>query len=131
MNIYLIIAIGGVLGIFAHSLFAVNKINKRTGVSTTFRSIFIEYWKNDKLSFLTSCFCFLILMWISSEFVNLNQLEQVNNAESLKERLFHFKLAGFIKTASVIAGYFADSIVYGIMGVTEKRLAKTFDEQGK
>jgi hypothetical protein len=70
------------------------------------------------------------LLFCSSEFVNLNNLEEADNSHSLKERLFNFKLASFIKTASVIAGWFNQSIVYGFMGVTEKKL-KTFFEEGQ
>jgi hypothetical protein len=127
MNIYLVIAIGGLLGIFGHSLSAVNKINKRNP-NTNFKEVFAAFWKNDKLSVITSVCFFGILMYCSSEFVNLNDLESVDNSHSLKERLFNFKLAGFIKTASVIAGWFNQSIVYGFMGVTEKKLKDFFEK---
>lgn len=124
MNIYLVITIGGLLGIIAHSLKKVNEINKKFD-HTSFKTVFVEYWKHDKLAFVTSVFSFVVLLFISSEFVNLNHLEEVDNHQSLKERLFNFKLAGFIKTASVIAGWFADSIIYGFMGVTAKRIEKS------
>jgi hypothetical protein len=129
MNIYLVITIGGLLGIFGHSLSAVNKINKRTA-NTNFKEVFAAFWKNDKLSVFTSICFFGILLFCSSEFVNLNNLEEADNSHSLKERLFNFKLASFIKTASVIAGWFNQSIVYGFMGVTEKKL-KTFFKEGE
>jgi hypothetical protein len=125
MNIYIIITVGGLIGILLHSLKKVNEINKGFS-NTTFKIVFVEFWKHDKLSLLTSAVCFGALLFISSEFVNLNQLESVDNTHSLKERLFNFKLAGFIKTASVIAGYFSDSLVYGFMGVTSKRIAEQF-----
>jgi hypothetical protein len=127
MSIYFVIAAGGLLGIFLHSLKAVNSINKKMeGVS--FRDVFVEYWKHDKLAVFTAVCCFGVLLFVSSEFVNLNELEAGHN-EPLKERLFHFRLATFIKTASVIAGYFSDSLVYGFMGVTEKRIQKQLKEQ--
>jgi hypothetical protein len=129
MNIYLVITIGGLLGIFGHSLSAVNKINKRTP-NTNFKEVFAAFWRNDKLSVFTSICFFGILLFCSSEFVNLNNLEEADNSHSLKERLFNFKLASFIKTASVIAGWFNQSIVYGFMGVTEKKL-KTFFKEGE
>ncbi len=128
MNIYLVITMGGLLGIFGHSLSAVNKINKRHP-DTNFKEVFHLFWKNDKVSVFTSVCFFGILMYCSSEFVNLNDLEAVDNNHSLKERLFNFKLASFIKTASVIAGWFNQSIVYGFMGVTEKKLKTFFDKE--
>ena len=125
MNIYLVITFGGLLGILGHSLKVVNSINKRYD-STDFKTVFAEYWKHDKLAFITSIFSFVILLYVSSEFVNLNHLEDTH--DSLKERLINFKIATFIKTSSVIAGWFSDSIVYGFMGVTEKRIKKSLDE---
>jgi hypothetical protein len=125
MNIYLVITFGGLLGILGHSLKVVNSINKRYD-STDFKTVFAEYWKHDKLALLTSMFSFAILLYVSSEFVNLNHLEDTH--DSLKERLINFKIATFIKTSSVIAGWFSDSIVYGFMGVTEKRIKKSLDE---
>ena len=127
MNIYLVITIGGLLGIFGHSLSAVNKINKRT-LDTNFKEVFAAFWRNDKLSVFTSVCFFGILLFCSSEFVNLSTLESTDNNVSLKERLFNFKLASFIKTASVIAGWFNQSIIYGFMGVTEKKLKTFFDK---
>lgn len=127
MNIYLVITFGGILGLLLHALKTINGINKKYD-HTSFNQVFYEYWRHDKLAFITAVFCFGVLLFVSSEFVNLNNLEAVDNSKSLKERLFNFRLASFIKCASVIAGYFADSLVYGFMGVTEKKLDKQFKD---
>jgi hypothetical protein len=127
MNIYIVITFAGMLGIIGHSLRTINAINKRNSYNDL-KFVFHEYWKNDKLSLITSVFSFGLLLFCSSEFVNLNDLESVDNSHSLKERLFNFRIAAFIKTAGVIAGWFSQSIVYSFMGVTEKRLKAFFDK---
>jgi hypothetical protein len=128
MNIYLVITFGGLLGIIGHSLQKINGINKRHA-HTSFKAVFNEYWKHDWFSVLSSIFFFGVLLFVSSEFVNLKHLEEADNQTSLKERLLNFRLANFIKFASVIAGWFADSLVYGIMGVAEKRIAAQLQAQ--
>ena len=127
MNIYIVMTIAGILGIICHALYKINGINRRY-TETDFNKVFQEYWKHDKLALVTSFFCYGMLLFVSSEFVNLNQLEAIDPHQSLKERLLNFRLATFIKTASVIAGYFADSLVYGAMGVAEKRIQKQIEQ---
>ena len=121
MNIYWILCIGGLIGIALHVLKTLNSINKRND-KATLKLVIDEYWAHDKLALFTSIFCYMVLLFISSEFVNLNQLETIDYSQSLRERLYNFRIANFIKVASVIAGYFSDSLVFGFMSVTEKRI---------
>jgi hypothetical protein len=125
MNIYLVMSIGGVIGIILHGLNSIRKINKHTP-NVNLHQVFSEYIKSDKLSLLISAFCFIALLFISSEFVDLSHLEEAERGQSLKERLFHFKLAQFIKTSSIIAGYFSQYIVYGFLGKTAVNLKAQF-----
>ena len=112
---------GGLLGIMLHSLVSVRSINKRVP-NANFKMIFKEYWANEWMSIASSVFCFAVLLFVASEFVNLEKVDTPDYTESLKDRLVHFKLSQFIKVTSVIAGYFSDSIIYGFLGVTEKRI---------
>lgn len=126
MNIYFLMALGGLLGIIIHAIKSIGAINKRTeGVK--FKDVFKIYWTSEWLSFLSSFVLFAALLFVSSEFIDLNKIDTPDIREPLKERLLHFKLSSFIKTASIIGGYFCDSIVYGFLGVTEGRI-KTFLE---
>jgi hypothetical protein len=128
MNIYIVMTIGGLLGIFLHSLKAVNGINKRFD-QTNFQNVFKEYWAHDKLAVVTSIICFGVLLFISSEFINPGKIDTPDVHDTLQDKLMHFRIANFIKVVSVIAGYFSDSIVYGFMGVTEKRIQKKFADE--
>lgn len=125
MNIYLVMSVGGVIGIILHGLNSIRKINKHNP-NVNLSQVFSEYIKSDKLSLVISAFSFLALLFISSEFVDLKHLEDMDVREPLKERLFHFKLAQFIKTSSIIAGYFSQYIVYGALGKTQERLKAQF-----
>lgn len=115
-------AFGGLLGILLHAGKAMYNIKKRN--ETTFNNVFQMYWKTEWMSFLGSILCFGVLLFVASEFVNLESIDEPDPAEDVKERLLHFKISNFIKLSSVIAGYFADSIVYGFLGVTEIKLKK-------
>lgn len=121
MNIYAIMCLGGLLGIILHSFTSVRNINKRTA-GVKFGDVLKMYWQTEYLSVITSCFCFGVLLFVASEFVNLSKIDTIDYSESLKDRLLHFRISNFIKLTSVIAGYFADSLVYGFIGVTEKKI---------
>jgi hypothetical protein len=70
-----------------------------------------------------------VLLFISSEFINPGKIDTPDVHDTLQDKLMHFRIANFIKVVSVIAGYFSDSIVYGFMGVTEKRIQKKFADE--
>jgi hypothetical protein len=128
MNIYLIMTIGGILGIFAHSLKKVNEINKLHD-NMSFQEVFVMYWSHDKLAVFTSVVCYGILLFVSSEFINYGKIDHPDIGDSLQDKLLHFRIANFIKLTSVTVAYFSDSIVYGFMGVTEKRIQKKFADE--
>jgi len=122
MSIYLVMAFGGLIGIVLHALIVIRNINKRTA-GVDFKAVFNEYWKTEWLSLLFSFVAFGALLFVASEFVDLKKLDNDKSA-SITERLMNFRIANFIKLSSVLAGYFADSIVYGFLGITEKKLNK-------
>jgi hypothetical protein len=130
MNPYITMTIGGMLGIVLHTFKVIRDINKRN-VNVNFRMVFLEYWKTDYLSLTVSILCFATMLFVASEFIDLNHVEISDPKQPLSERLMHFKIANFIKMSSVIAGYFSDSIVYGFLGVTEVKLKKQFSDAEK
>ena len=65
---------------------------------------------------------FIALLYLSSEYVNLENLDKIDYSETIKDRLLHFRLSNFIKTSSLMAGYFSDYIVYKFIGKAKKKL---------
>lgn len=128
MNIYLIITAGGLLGIFGHALQVINKINKRHP-HTDFKSLFREYWATEWLSLISSVALFGIILFVAADFLNLQKVEAPDPDATKEVKALYWKLSVFIRCASVVAGWFADSIVYGFMGVMEKRIQKKIQEQ--
>jgi hypothetical protein len=118
-------SIGLLIGTVLHAANSIRKINKNNP-NVSLSQVFHQYIQNDKIALLTSIACSLALLWVSSEWVNLSHLEASDKAEPLKEKLYHFKLAQFIKTTSVVAGYFSDYIVYGWLGKTKGIIADKF-----
>lgn len=127
MNIYLVMVFGGLIGITLHILVAMATINRKME-KANFRMVWKQYWSSEYLSLLMSVVAFVGLLYVSSEYVDLNNLERPDYSEPIKDRLFHFKLAAFIKTTSILAGFFSDYVVYKWLGVTEKKLKQKFDE---
>lgn len=121
MNIYLVMILGGILGIAGNAIKTIGAINKRND-NTNFKKTWSMFWASETFALSVSVFCYGILLFVASDFVNLDKLDTPDYGESLKERLFHFKIATFIKTTSIICGYFSNSIVYGFLGVTEKKI---------
>lgn len=135
-HIYLLISIGGLIGIVLHALRSMSMINKRNS-HVNFKQVFYEYWKTDWFSLIVSFFCFVAIVYCSSEFINYTDVTGVNEPhQDLKDKLVHFQIRNFIKASSVLAGYFSDSLVYGFLGLTGKKLQKQFmdaqkDDKGK
>jgi hypothetical protein len=125
VNPYVAMTIGGVLGMLLHTFKVIRDINKRNA-AVNYRMVFVEYWKTEYLSVTVSILCFATMLYVASEFVDLNHVEIDDPKQPLAEKLVHFKISRFIKLSSVIAGYFSDSLVYGFLGVTEIKLRKKF-----
>lgn len=128
MNIYLVMSLGGLLGISLHVLVTMQTINKNTP-SATFKDVWNLYLKTDRISFIISIVSFAILLYLSGEYVNFNNLDKVDYSEPVPDRLLHYKVANFIKTSSVIAGYFSDYIIYKFIGKTKKALEKKLGDE--
>lgn len=125
MNIYLIITAGGLLGIFGHALQTIGKINRRTP-QATFKGLFHMYWNTEWFSFICSFAFFGILLFISVDFLNLQKIETPDPDASKEVKALYWKISVFIRCVAVGAGWFADSLVYGLMGVFEKQVAQKF-----
>ncbi len=127
MNIYLVMIFGGILGIVLHSFKAVRDINKRTA-GVNFTMVLKQYWTTEYLSIFASIFCFGVLLFIASEFINMKSVDTIDYSQPIKDRLLNFKLSNFIKLTSVLAGYFSDSLVYGFLGKTEQKINDKINE---
>lgn len=130
MNIYATISFGGLLGIILHALQACIKINKRNA-NVNLKMVFTEYFQTEGFSFLVSVFCYGVILFVSSEFINYKAVSGEDQVQTdLKDKLLHFQVSNFIKVTSVVVGFFADSIVYGFLGKTEKSLKAKFGTDG-
>jgi hypothetical protein len=122
--------IGGFLGIILHVFHTVDVISKRlypVNQKIKFNLVLKEFWATEWFSLLRSFVCFGVLLFVSSEFVNLKKITVPDNSINLEERLLHFNIANFIKATSILAGYFSDSIIYGFFGKTEQSLKDKFN----
>lgn len=128
--IYIVMTIGGTLGILAHTFVAANKINKRLGVRDL-DHVFGELWEKDLKTIIRGFFFFIILLFIAADYIDFNNLNTVDYTLSIPERVYRFRIANFIRTSSVIAGYFAESIVYGIFGKAEQIIKQKIDSINK
>lgn len=121
MSIYLVMIIGGFLGILIHAIVTMATINKNMQ-KATFKVVWRCYWAYDYWSFIISIAGFTALLYLSSEYVDLEKLDKINYSEPISERLLHFKVSNFIKTSSLVAGFFSDYIVYKFIGKAKKKL---------
>ncbi len=126
MNTYIVMFIGGFLGIFLHSLMKVRGINRRLP-SENYKSVFIEYWKSEWASIGVSVIAVVTAMFISSEYLNIKDTDKTpaNITEILQ-----YKIATFLKTTFVVLGYCADAAVNAFLGVTEKKLQQKAKDGG-
>jgi hypothetical protein len=124
MNIYSVMTIGGVIGIMLNAWRVILNISRKYD-TVTFKQAFLEYWKYDKFNFVTSILAYSTLLFLSSEWVNLSYLEDSHPGE--QDRNFHFKIADFIKTTSVAAGFLSDFIVYGLLGKLKKKMEARYE----
>jgi len=115
---YLIMFVGGLLGIFLHSLVKIRGINKRLP-NENYKSVFISYWKGEWISVIISVVTVLTAMFISSEYLQLNNDEKTPG--NIYE-ILQYKVATFLKTTFVILGFCAQAAVNAFLGVTEKKL---------
>ena len=115
---YIIMLVGGLLGIFLHSLVKVRQINRRLSTET-YRSVFAEYWRSDWSTVLLSFAAVITAMFISTEFLDIK--EDTPTPGNIAQ-LLQYKIATFIKTTFVIFGYCADSAISAFLSVTEKKL---------
>lgn len=118
--------IGGLLGIFIHSLVKVRSINRRL-VTENYRSVFIEYWKVEWGTVILSVVTVLTAMFISSEYL---ELKEGDKAPANLYEILQYKIATFVKTTFVVIGYCANTVINAFLGVTERKLAQKAKEGG-
>ncbi len=130
MNIYLGIAIGGMLGTVIHTFVKIAGINRRLN-TTNYRQVLGEYWKTDWAIALLSVFVVMTIVFISNEWLNLD-LENIDEDKTPRTAadFFQLKISQYTKTVAVILGYCADSAVNTFLGGTERKLIKKAKEEG-
>lgn len=111
------------LGILGHTFIVAKKINKRLGVKDI-DHVFGEVWKLDYKAIIRGLFFYLVLLFIASDYINISKIEKPDYTVSIPERIHLFRIGNFIRTCSVVAGYFSESIVYGIFGIAEEMIKK-------
>lgn len=126
--IYLIMSGGMLLGVILHLLIALQTINKATP-KADFAMLWKQYWLTDYLSFALSILVCIIVLFTLSEWLNLQKLDTPNPGETAAEKLLHFRLSSFMKTTSVFIGYFADYIIFKVIGKTKKIIDKKLDDE--
>lgn len=123
---YVIMFIGGLLGIFLHSLVKIRGINKRLP-GENYRSVFVAYWKTEWVSVIISVVAVLTAMFISSEYLDVKQEDKTPG--NIYE-ILQYKIATFLKTTFVVLGFCAQAAVNAFLGVTEKKLQNKAKEGG-
>lgn len=126
-SIYWVLVCGGCLGILAHTFTSARRINRTLEIKDI-GSVFEKLWETDYLSIIGGCLFFGIMLFIASDYIDLEKLDKTDYSLSLANRIYRFKIANFIKTSSVIAGYFAESIIFGLLGTVEMVLKKKLDQ---
>lgn len=123
---YLIMFIGGLLGIFLHSLVKIRGINKRLP-NECYKTVFIEFWKSEWASVIISVVAVLTAMFISSEYLDIKERDKTPG--NLYE-ILQYKIAAFLKTTFVVLGFCAQAAVNAFLGVTEKKLQQKAKDGG-
>jgi ABC-type Fe3+ transport system permease subunit len=123
---YVIMLIGGLIGIFLHSLVKVRAINRRLP-NENYKSVFSAYWQAEWVSVILSITVVFLAMFISSEYLGVSNDEK--NPGNLTE-LLQYKIAKFLKTTFAVLGYCADAALQAFFGVTEKKLQNKAKEGG-
>ncbi len=129
MNPYLLITIGGLLGVILHVFVTMQTINKATPL-TDFHAVWRQYWKSDYWSLVISVLVFIIYVFTLSEWIDMNNLEKPDFKEGVADRLLHFRVSAFIKTSSIFVGYFADYLIYKFIGKAKKIIDQKITEAG-
>lgn len=123
---YIIMFIGGLLGIFLHSLVKIRGINKRLP-DENYKSVFIAYWKVEWVSVAISIVAVLTAMFISSEYLDIKDNDK---APGNIYEILQYKIATFLKTTFVVLGFCAQAAVNAFLGVTEKKLQQKAKDGG-
>lgn len=126
MNNHVIMLIAGLLGVLLHVLYKVGQINKRL-CTVNYKQIFAEYWKTDWVSVILSIVTVVIAVFLSNEWLNLKDTDKVPTSIS---EIIQYKLVLFIRTAFVIIGFCADSLVATYLGGTEQKLIQKAKDAG-
>lgn len=123
---YLIMFVGGLLGIFLHSLVKIRGINKRLP-GESYKSVFVTYWKGEWVSVIISVVVVFTGMFISSEYLDVKESDK---APGNLYEILQYKVATFLKTTFVVLGFCAQAAVNAFLGVTERKLQKKAKDAG-
>lgn len=115
---YVFMLIAGILGVLIHVLVKIKSMNKRLD-SETYHSIWKAYWQYDFISVILSCVGVITFVFIYDELPAAQQRSDIDGGSVL---MIFIKLITSPKTAALLVGYCANSIIDTFLGGTEKRL---------
>ena len=119
MNIYLSVSIAFMVGVIIHAAVAMRKINNATpGID--FNGVLKEYMKTDTWTLIISILALFVYLIILSEAMGAGDLDVNHPSETASESDLHWRIANYIKTISIIVGYWADYAVYSFFGRAKK-----------
>lgn len=119
MNQYLIFAVGGVFGIALHILFKLREMNEMLP-NETYGTVFKAYFKKGFISLLISVVTVLAVMYMLAG--KIPAPDEPDKTGDSQDWLI-YNLLKYLRFASIVIGYFSDSILYAIFNKVGKKLA--------
>ncbi len=123
---YLIMFVGGLIGIFLWSLVKIRSINKRSP-GENYKSVFNAFWQYEWINVVISITVVIACMFIISEYLDLKAEDETPIG---LYGLLKFKIAKFIKTTFIFVGFCGHAIVLAFLSVTEKKLQQKAKDGG-
>lgn len=123
---YLIMFVGGLIGIFLWSLVKIRSINRRSP-NENYKSVFKVFWTYEWINVIISVMVVLGFMFVITEYLDLKPEDETPVGIY---GLLKYKIAKFIKTTFIFVGFCGHAIVLAFLSVTEKNLQKKAKEGG-
>lgn len=123
---YLIMFVGGLIGIFLWSLVKIRSINRRSP-NENYKSVFKVFWTYEWINVIISVMVVLGVMFVITEYLDLKPEDETPVGIY---GLLKYKIAKFIKTTFIFVGFCGHAIVLAFLSVTEKNLQRRAKEGG-
>lgn len=123
---YVIMFVGGIIGIFLWSLVKIRSINRRTP-DENYKSVFKAFWTFEWVNVIISITVVLAGMFIITEYLDLQPEDETPVGIY---GLLKYKIAKFIRTTFILVGFCGHAIVLAFLSVTEKKLQQKAKDGG-